>query len=320
MNYELHVDQSLGKNVRRIFRGQIDGALAVARGTAEPDDTPVHSMRKHLKKARAILQLVRKEIGRAAFRRQDRRLRDVGRFMTEIRDAEVRLQTMRQLEDVTQHHYRSYQKIERLLAAELENFVAAFDGWEDQSVALLDKARAATRKWPVGKYTSRRLRRAVQRTYKHTGDALAKAKSEPLARNLHALRKEVKLLGYQMRILRPLNPIVVSALSGELTQLGHLLGRVHDLTFLAEWLRCQRSESHWGKQDDALLAVIETSETELQRDGIEIAERFLAEDRAKFGARIAKWIDKWPRTRANPAAEALIRSPVSRCAQIAGKT
>jgi hypothetical protein len=258
MNYELHVDQSLGKNVRRIFRGQIDGALAVARGGTEPDDTRVHSVRKHLKKARAILQLVRKEIGRAAFRRQDRRLRDVGRLMTEIRDAEVRLQTMRQLEDVTHHHYRSYQKIERLLARELEN--------------------------------------------------------------LHAMRKEVKLLGYQMRILRPLNPIVVSALSGELTQLGHLLGRVHDLTFLAEWLRCERSESHWGKQDDALLAVIETSEAELQGDGIEIAERFLAEDRAKFGARIAEWIDKWRRTSANPPAEALIRAPRSRCGQLAGKT
>src|SRR6185369_16859637 len=138
--------------------------------------------------------------------------------------------------------------------------------------------------------------------------------------NLHALRKEVKLLGYQMRILRPLNPIVVSALSGELTQLGHLLGRVHDLTFLADWLRCERSEPHWGKQDDELLAVIETSEVELQTDGVEIAERFFAEDRAKFGARIREWIHKWRRTKVSPPAEALIRAPRSRCAQIAGKT
>jgi CHAD domain-containing protein len=125
MSYELRADQSLGKNLRRMFRRQVGAALAVAKGVDEPNDTRVHALRKHLKKARAVLQLVRKKIGKA-YRRQDRRLRDVGRLMREIRDAEVRLQTMRQLEDATHHHYLSYQKTERLLALELENFLVAF--------------------------------------------------------------------------------------------------------------------------------------------------------------------------------------------------
>ena len=71
MSYGLRADQSLGKNLRRIFRQQIDAALAVAKGTDEPNDTRVHAMRKHLKKARAVLQLAREEIGKA-FRREDR--------------------------------------------------------------------------------------------------------------------------------------------------------------------------------------------------------------------------------------------------------
>ncbi len=306
MSYELRSRQALGKNLRRIFRGQIDDALAVARGAVEPNDTRVHAMRKHLKKSRAVLQLVRKQIGREAFRRQDRRLRNVGRLMTEIRDAEVRLQTMRELEEATHHHYLSYQKIERLLALELENFIAAFDGWEIESIPLLERARAAAKNWPRRRYGFRRLRRAVQRTYKRGRKALARTKAEPSARNVHELRKQVKLLGYELRILRPLNPIVIGALGEELTQLGDVLGRVHDLVFLAERLRQERREAHWGKQDDELLAVIESSEAELQHDGIEICERFFVEHRAQFGSHIAEWIDHWKKTKPSSVAEALI--------------
>ena len=233
MSYELRSGQAIGKDLRRIFRQQIKGALVLARGEKEPEDTLVHEMRKHLKKARAVLQLMRRKLDRATFRRENRRLRNVGRLMTEIRDAEVRLQTMRQLEDITHHHYRSYQKIERLLAAELESFLAAFGGWEKKALPLLQRARKQGKKWPTSRYREQQLRRAKE--------------------------------------------------------LGHLLGRVHDLTFLANRLRLERREKHWGKQDDGLLAAIENSAAELQRDGIELAERFFAESRSEFGAHVDEW-------------------------------
>lgn len=92
----------------------------------------------------------------------------------------------------------------------------------------------------------------------------------------------------------------------ELTQLGHLLGRVHDLVFLADRLRLERSESHWGKQDDELLSLIENSETELQRDGIEIAERFFAERPSKFAVHLDEWFKDWHRIKTPSVAEALV--------------
>src|ERR1044072_9702544 len=101
MSYQLRHRESLGENIRRICRQQIEEAIAVAKGEKKANDTPVHETRKHLKKARAALRLVRKEIGRGLFKRQDHCLRDVGRMISEIRDAEVRLQTVRQLQKVT---------------------------------------------------------------------------------------------------------------------------------------------------------------------------------------------------------------------------
>lgn len=306
MKYELRPDQSLGENLRRIFRQQINGALALAQGEKEPGDTLVHDVRKHLKKARSVLQLVRKEIGNGGFRGQDRRLRDVGRLMTESRDAEVRLQTMRQLEEVTHHHYRSYQKIEKLLAAELENFLAAFGGWEKKAIPLLERADQLGKKWPRLDYREQELRRAVRRTYKSGRRALAKVQKELSSANIHELRKQVKLLGYQVRILRPWNEVVIGELLRELTELGHLLGRVHDLTLLADRLRLERGERHWGKQDDELLAVIEKTKAELQRDGVEIAERFFAERRAEFGLHIDEWFEDSRQTNADSVAESLL--------------
>lgn len=306
MKYELRPDQSPGKNLLRIFRQQIDGGLALARRERKPKDTLVHDMRKHLKKARAVLRLLREQISRDSFRREDRHLRNIGRLMTEVRDAEVRLQSMRQLEQATHHHYRSYQKIERLLGTELETFLAAFAGWEKKAVRLLEQALHASKKWSRADYSWRRLRRAVQRTYKSGRRALATAWSEPSAANIHELRKETKLLGYQIRLLRPWNHLVVGGVIEELTELGHLLGRVHDLVFLADRLRLERNKSHWGKQDDELLGLIENSEAHLRRDGIEIAERFFAERPSKFGVHLAEWFNDWHDTRTPSVGEALI--------------
>src|ERR1041385_4266399 len=153
MSYQLRHRESLGENIRRICRQQIEEAIAVAKGEKKANDTPVHETRKHLKKTCAALSLVRKEIGRGLFKQQDRCLRDVGRLTSEIRDAEVRLQTVRQLEKATKRHGRNaYGKLEVMLAMELENFMAAFAEWQTQAVPLLEQADLAIDHWALGQF------------------------------------------------------------------------------------------------------------------------------------------------------------------------
>ena len=116
MSYQLRKEETFGDGVRRICRKQIEAAIAVTTGEKKSSDTPVHEVRKHLKKARAALRLVRKEIGAGLFREQDRCLRDVGRLTSDIRDAEVRLQTVRELQGVTQRRRRgAYPKLDSML-------------------------------------------------------------------------------------------------------------------------------------------------------------------------------------------------------------
>src|SRR5438445_12161979 len=205
MSYEMRRDESLGEGLRRICRRQVEIALAFARGEKDTDDTPVHETRKHLKKARAALRLVRKEIGRGLFQEQDHCLRDVGRLTSEIRDAEVRLQTVRQLQGITQRRRRgAYAKLEGMLMLELENFMAAFAEWQTQAVPLLEQALANVDCWPLDQFNCKQLRCAVQRTYKGARKALCLAEATPTVENFHQFRTRAKRLWYELRILRPI--------------------------------------------------------------------------------------------------------------------
>src|SRR5438552_11539220 len=238
MSYELKNDQTLGDNLRRICRKQIEAAIAITTGEKKASDTPVHEVRKHLKKARAALRLIRKEIGHGLFREQDRCLRNVGRLTSEIRDAEVRLQTVRQLQGMTQRRRRgAYAKLESMLMLELENFMAAFAEWQIQAVPMLERALANVDCWPLDHFDCKQLRRAVQRTYESARKALACAHASPTPQNFHRFRTRAKRLWYELRILRPVNPVVLKNLSDDLDALGSLLGRAHDLSFLRDRLR-----------------------------------------------------------------------------------
>jgi CHAD domain-containing protein len=307
MSYELRHGETPADNLRRICRKQIEGALSVAKDEVKTDDTPVHEMRKHLKKARAALRLGRKEIGRGLFREQDRCLRDVGRLTSEIRDAEVRLQTVRQLQEVTQRHGRSaYGKLEAMLTLELENFMAAFAEWQRQAVPILEQAGSAVDCWTLGQFNCQQLSRAVQASYKRARQALAETTANPSAENFHAFRTRAKTLWYQLRILRPVNPVVLKTLADDLRSLADLLGRAHDLSFLGARLRSEHGKSKWQREGHRLLAIIEVSQTDLQRGAAELAQHFFAERPRDLGSRVTSWLQEWEGKASHSLAEALV--------------
>jgi CHAD domain-containing protein len=307
MSYELRNRETLGDNLCRICRKQIDSAIAVAKDEVKTDDTPVHETRKHLKKARAALRLVRKEIGRGLFQEQNRCLRDVGRLTSDIRDAEVRLQTVRQLKEVTQRHGRSaYGQLEVMLTLELENFMAAFAEWQIQAVPTLEQAALAVDRWTLDQFNCEQLSRAVQASYKRGRQALAEATANPSAENFHAFRTRAKTLWYQLRILRPVNPVVLKSLADDLRSLADLLGRAHDLSFLGARLRTEHGKSKWQREGQRLLAIIEVSQSDLQRGAAELAQHFFAERPRDFGSRVTTWLQEWESKSSHSLAEALV--------------
>src|SRR5262249_33564932 len=105
MSFELKAEQSIRKNIRRIARKQLDDALEILTDKHRgPRDEAVHEVRKHFKKVRAVLRLVRLEIGEKAYRAENTCFRDAARPLTEVRDAKIFIETV----DALSEHFKDH--------------------------------------------------------------------------------------------------------------------------------------------------------------------------------------------------------------------
>jgi CHAD domain-containing protein len=300
MSYELRADETLGDGLRQIVCRQIEDAICASKAKQNGKDSPVHETRKHLKKARAALRLVCGEIDRDVWKREDRCLGKVGQLISEVRDAEVRLQTVRQLREFARGKKRSFEETEELLAFELDSFLAAFSEWPHEAEERLGQTLERFRDWPLDKLNCKRLRGNVQKTYKRGRQVLKTAIKKTSTKNLHAFRKRAKELWYQLRLLRPLAPVVFKELNDELKAIGQYLGQVHDLAFVAERLSSigpARKQSH-----RILNALIVSRRNELESTAIALGERFYAERPRQFARRISRYFSEWETFRRRSAA------------------
>jgi len=291
MSYELRPEETLGDGLRCIVCKQIEDAISAGKAQQNGKGSPVHETRKHLKKARAALRLVSGEIDRGVWKREDRCLAKVGQLISEVRDAEVRLETVRQLREFARWKKRSFQEIEELLAFELDSFLAAFSEWPQEAEERLSQTLDRIREWRLDDLDCKRLRENVQKTYKRGRKALKSAIKKTSTKNLHTFRKRVKELWYQLRILRPLAPAVFKELNDELKTVGQYLGQVHDLAFVAQRLS---SIGPARKQGDRILnGLIDSRETELEDTALALGERFFAERPRQFARRVSKYFSEW---------------------------
>src|SRR5262245_33161889 len=99
MGFRLKLREPLPDGLKRVFREQIESALALCRHPARQRGVTVHEVRKHLKKLRAAMRLAVPEVGKSQHTREDRCVRKIGRLVSDLRDAQVRLQTLIQLRD-----------------------------------------------------------------------------------------------------------------------------------------------------------------------------------------------------------------------------
>lgn len=295
MSYELRQDETVGDGIQRIVCHQIDGAIRASSAEQNGKGSPVHETRKHLKKARSALRLAAGEIDPDVWKREDRCLRKVGQLISEVRDAEVRLQTVRQLREFGRGKKRSFRETEELLAFELDSFLAAFSEWPEEAKQRLTQTLDRIRSWPLDDLCGKQMRKCVQKTYKRGRKALKAAIEKTSTKNLHTFRKRAKELECQLRILRPLAAAVFGELNDELKAIGQYLGQVHDLAFVAERLS---SIGSVRKQGDRILnALVDSREKELERTAIALGERFYAERPPQFARRISQYFSEWELTK-----------------------
>ncbi len=247
---------------KRIALGQLDLAIELLQGEeAVPGEQAVHETRKALKRLRALVRLLREDLGEQTFARENAVLRDAARRLAGARDAEVILST---LDELLRHSGKlarrpGVRKLRRQLTAERDRAAKLALGDTATHTAVLgelNRARDRVAEWnlagptgewsllgslsiigpaashPTGPHSAgiEMMEPGLRHIYRQGRGRLrraAGAKQGKRARALHQWRKRVKNLRHAAELLG------LAQLARRAGALGDILGEEHDLTLLA---------------------------------------------------------------------------------------
>jgi CHAD domain-containing protein len=295
MAFCLKLREPLPEGLKRVFCEQIDSALHCCQNPAKQRGVTVHEVRKHLKKLRAAMRLAIGAVGKNCHAEENRCVRDIGRLVSDLRDAQVRLQTFIKLRDKASKKNSEKQlfpRTEELLLLERESFSAAFAGWQKEAIPQLENLKGRLMAWPLDGLNMKEICDAVCKIYRRGQRGLAKAIDDPEPENFHAWRKRVKDVWYELRILQPLNRTVLEEMARDAEVLGELLGSEHDLEFLRARLEKESGDEALGDELAKLQKLINKRTKRLRCDALELGRRFYAEPSKAFAKRISIFAGK----------------------------
>jgi CHAD domain-containing protein len=237
MAYRLDARETLPRGVRRIVSEQLDGAVEGLRtATGDDRDRAVHDARKRLKKSRAVLRLVRDEVGSKTYQRENQALREVGRSLSASRDAAVLVEIVDRLGERVPLARRSLAPLRAVLEQRRREAAArALDEGGALATAAdeIEEIRARVEGWRLRKDGFAALENGLRRTYRRGSERFAEAREDPTDERMHEARKRLKDLWYHARILQPVWPGPMDELVEAADELGDRLGEDHDLAVLA---------------------------------------------------------------------------------------
>ncbi len=293
MAYRLSIADDVPTAVRRCAREQLDGAVAQLADTDADPAGAVHEARKHLKKSRALLRLVRPALPKRAYREENDALRDAGLALSAARDADVLVATVEQLGEryAGRLPAASFEQLRDALAVE----GAAAHSTSHDHTAVLEALRAAAagvEQWPLDRADWDTLLAGAKRAYGRGCGALAIAQADPTPEHLHAWRKRVKDLWYHERLLASAWPALLGAHGEEAHRLSELVGDDHDLAILRARLERGGFELAPVVAADTgdLLALVDERRAELHGEAFRLGRRLYAESPKAFARRLAHYV------------------------------
>ena len=305
-------DRSVPAAVRRIASGELDSALAALARPDAGNPRAVHGLRKRIKKLRGLLRLVQPRFD--GFAAENAALRDAGRLISGLRDAEVRVATFARLAPAVDPGPRTAMAA-ALEAARAE--AAAADG--AAALEALRRALAAmlarVPDWRIEGKGFAVLADGLERTWDRAQRAMAAAEAERAgafhAEPFHDWRKRVKAHWYQARLLAPVWPAMMAPHVQAADDLGEALGLHNDIAVLVDWLAAHPvAAAHPGGMA-ALAAAARAARGELADACLIEGRRFLAGSPRALSRRWGLWWAVWRDQAARPSSAPSISAIVS---------
>jgi CHAD domain-containing protein len=290
--YRLVDAEPVGPGVKRVITAQVDDAIVQLRGEAgsDPPDA-IHEARKDMKKIRSSLRLARDALGDDVWRRENNHYRDVARQLSSHRVAEILVEALDGLGE--RFGSTAPDGLDRLRdQLDEENRAVHDDGTIERTMAGAAAELAAGRTridtLPLDGDGWQLISPGLHRTYRRGRKRLRAVEEEASVTNLHELRKRVKDLWYQVRLIRDADKHALGPLADHAHDLSDHLGDDHDLALLREEVQRRRDAFATPADQRHLLQEIDQRRGELQFAAVSLGERIYAEKPKKFMSRLSK--------------------------------
>ena len=303
MAYRLIRAEGVPAGVRRMAREQLQAAAAHLRSPTGPRDEQVHEARKCMKRLRALARLVRSELGKEKYRRENACYRAVAAQLSALRDAAALVETFdaltvwlgKRLPPERFAAVRSLLVEGRELAYRSGGVTPAA---VDAAVEALEEADGRAAEWPL-REGWKGLEGGLRRIYAQGCAEFGEAVRFPTDEGLHEWRKRVKYLWYHHQILRSIWPEQMATAIDQADALGDKLGNDHDLSVLSTTL----SEKFSSTVNPDTLAELDRAIAErrksLQTESMRLARRIYAEKPGAFCRRLRSYWQAWEQEGSN---------------------
>lgn len=293
-HFRLVHGELLSESVRRIVREQIDEAVKHLTGPGANQDRTIRDSRVCCKKIRAVLRLVRTEIGAEIFRREDDWFRDASRRLApapDIASGDCILSRLgRRFSDEL-----SGSSIETLIRQPLKAVrpEESIEDWTLADVAAsLTSARDRIEEWPLNHEGFSIVAGGLKRCYKEGSNSCYRALDDPSPQNLREWRKQVIYLKYQVSIFRPVWPKVLGSLADQLKRLRGYLSDYCDLIVLREGSSGPGASLELAEVPERR-SRIERRCSDLEKKAVAVAQRVYAESPKAFVMRLNEYWSAW---------------------------
>lgn len=288
-------DDGIQDAVRRIADEQIGRALDEIADDALSFDERVHQVRKRCKKLRGLLRLVRSSFD--DYSDENKTFRDAARLLSGVRDVDTLIETFDELmehysEEIDRDGFASIRERLRRDVKEVRQDAETAVRMETFR-RTMDKARERAAGWKLDDEGFDAVAGGLRKTYKRARKRMQAAWAEPSAEALHEWRKRVKYHWYHTRLLREINPEMMSPRETMADELSDLLGDHHDLAVLDE--RLMEAPEQFGPKTglDAFRALLHRRKDQLEERAFELGRQILAERSKALARRLGGYWKVW---------------------------
>ncbi|WP_454851804.1 CHAD domain-containing protein [Rhizobium binxianense] len=285
MAYRIRPEADFTDTFRSVASEQLKRAVTVLEEQPDGLDKAVHAFRKNIKRLRSLYRLVARDVPDFQ-KRENARLREVARSLSQVRDAAAILGTGQYLREQarTAEEGEALGRVITILESRRDGLATAESGLEPKlrdAIATLKEASGALDGISFDRShrkNARMLAKSWRRTARRAKDALAACHKQGAAEDFHELRKRTYDYRLYHALLRDVWPGAMKAKRDAAKDLVEQLGHINDLSVLSALVEAE--PQLFSSNDDLahLLDAIIFRQQEDRREALAKAGTVFADD------------------------------------------